>query len=69
MKRLFEVNGKYFEAKMEAKKYRDANSGHVSKGPDHNDYGKPKKTHYGSAGHKQGQSTGDGYKKFSKARK
>jgi len=63
MKRLFEVNGKYFANKMDAKAYRNDTGGHVSKGPGHKGYGKPKKTHYGSSGHKQGQSTGDGFRR------
>jgi len=63
MKRLFEVNGQYFGNKMKAKLYRDMNGGYVSKGPDHKDYEKQKKTHLGSSGHKQGKSNGDGFKR------
>jgi hypothetical protein len=35
MKRLFQVKNEFFEEKKEAKKFRDANGGVVSKGPDH----------------------------------
>lgn len=37
MKRLFQVNGEYFESKVVAKKARDAGpkGSKVSKGPDH----------------------------------
>ena len=63
MKRLFQVKSNYFDNKMKAKAYRDEHGGHVSKGPDHRNYGlhlQPK-THLGSSSHKQGNSTGDGY--------
>lgn len=63
MKRLFHVKKKYFDSKMKAKAYRDEHGGHVSKGPDHRNYGLHLKDtpHVGSSGHKQGTPTGDGY--------
>ena len=39
MKKLWEVDGKYFDKKMDAKAYRDANGGNVHKGVDHADFG------------------------------
>jgi hypothetical protein len=35
MKRLFQVKNEYFDNKPAAKEFRNANGGHVSKGPDH----------------------------------
>jgi hypothetical protein len=39
MKRLFSVNGHFFECKDDAKAFRDVEGGCVSKGPDHRLYG------------------------------
>jgi hypothetical protein len=36
--RLFSVGGKFFSDKASAKAYRNEHGGHVSKGPDHDDY-------------------------------
>ena len=64
MKRLFQVKREYFGNKMKAKAYRDKYGGHVSKGPDHRNYGLHlKDKHAGSSGHKQGKPTGGGYPK------
>ena len=59
----------YFESKQDTKTYRDDLNAvksviwHVAKGPDHKGYSDIKKADYSGAGHKQGQSTGDGYKR------
>ena len=63
MKRLFNVNGKDFNNKQDAKVYRNDHGGKVSKGIDHRNYGVDVKTHNGSRGHRQIDSIGDGYKK------
>lgn len=60
MKCLFTVQGICFESKTDAKKYRDINGGVVSKGKDHKDFTKNKKTHYGSQPPKD---IGNGYRK------
>lgn len=62
---LFTVNGTHYQNKKQAKEARNACPSvvHVSKGPDHKDYGKKVKTHIGSSGHKSGQSIGGGFKK------
>ena len=63
MKKLFEVNGQYFPNKSSAKVERDSNGGAVHKGPEHKDFTANTKTHYGSSGHKENQSNGDGFRK------
>jgi hypothetical protein len=60
MKCLFTVNGIPFDKKMDAKAFRNVHGGVVSKGKDHKDFGKNKKTHYGSQPPK---NKGDGYPK------
>jgi hypothetical protein len=57
MLRLFAVGKEYFDNKVKAKQYRDANGGHVSKGPDHRRFNAAAQTHVGTKGHKQGTPT------------
>lgn len=69
MKRIYQVKTPghidYFFKKEAAKEFRDNHPGsYVSIGPDHRNYkAGGVKSHIGTRGHKQGDSTGDGRKR------